>query len=381
MSKSSKTPIKPPNVAMVLPSNVLGGVEIGTLRLALALRDRGRYNPLAFVLDPQSSVGQLFTAEKIPTIPYRRVAPSYLHPAPYWSSVFELRRHFIQNQIALIHCQDMHPGLQAPLAGKLAGIPSICQVRCNYGNFLSRYKLPFACADRFAFVSRATWDNFNQIWNVRPGLGTVLYDWIPEPKLTRDRYEVRRQFSIPEDAFVVGMVARLSPPKDHATLLAACAELRQRVPHLWILLVGEAQSKEQHGELESKVQALDLMDRTIITGFREDVPDLLAAMDVHVLCTQREGFPLTVIEAMAVGTPVVATRVGGIPEIVEHGVTGLLHESGDVAALREALDSFASDPGLRATLAENAACSIRLKFGKEECLTKVEALYESLLGR
>lgn len=368
-----------PNVAMVLPSNTLGGVEVGALRLSLALRDRRTFSPLAFVTEPEGPVGKMFSAEGFPTFQYKRAGPSYLHPRPYWSSVLELKRLFLENGIALIHCQDMHPGLQAPLAGKLAGIPSICHIRSNYGNFRSRYKLPLLCVDHFVFASRACWDNFDQIWKVAPERGSVLYDWVPEQVRKSGRDEIRRSLSIPEDAFVIGMVARISQPKDHALLLKASAELLARAPNVWVLFVGEARTEEQERELRSQVQSCGLAGRTTITGFREDVPDLLAAMDVHVLCSRRESFGLVIIEAMTAGVPVVATRVGGIPEIVEHGVTGLLHESGDAEGLREALAALAEDSSLRARLVRNASAIMLRRFSKQTALARVEALYKSLI--
>ena len=372
-------PFKATNVAMVLPARLVGGAEIGTVRLALALRERGSFLPLAFVPATDSPVERLFAAEGIRTVRYTRTGPSYLHPGPYWSSIVDLRRQFRTNSISLIHCADLHAGLQAPVAAKLAGIPSVCHIRTNYANFRTRYKLPLALVDRFVFTSHACWENFDTFWKVPSARGSIVYDWVPEHKAGRDRSEVRRMLAIPDDAFVVGMVARISPPKDHATLLQACAALRPQVPQLWLLLVGEAASEEQDRQLRGSVDEAGLTGRTTITGYRSDIADILGAMDVHALCTRRETFGLAILEAISARIPVVATRVGGIPEIINHGETGLLHESGDADGLRGALHRLATDATLRVTLVENAAISVQQRFCKHAAVEKVEALYARLL--
>jgi glycosyltransferase involved in cell wall biosynthesis len=140
-------------------------------------------------------------------------------------------------------------------------------------------------------------------------------------------------------------VGRLKPPKDFQTLVEALAAL----PHgsFDALIVGDGPDRAR---LEEQIRELWLTGRVRLAGQRRDVPELLAGADVFVLPSRSEGHPVSVLEAMAAGVPVVASRVGGIPEQVEDGVTGLLVEPGDPEALAAALGRLAADPALRRRL-------------------------------
>jgi len=118
----------------------------------------------------------------------------------------------------------------------------------------------------------------------------------------------------------------------------------------------------------------------IFTGFREDVARLVAAFDVFVLSTHGEGLPLVILEAMARGVPVAATEVGGIPEVVRHGETGLLHAHGDDAALASHLSSLLSDEAGAAALGEAGRRHVEREFGRERFAREMAGLYRELIG-
>jgi sugar transferase (PEP-CTERM/EpsH1 system associated) len=139
-------------------------------------------------------------------------------------------------------------------------------------------------------------------------------------------------------AFVVGVVGRLDPIKDHLTLLAAHQRLRVTLPGSMLLVVGDG--PERHRLMASASQGVRFL------GNRSDIPDLLRAMDVFVLPSINEGISNTILEAMASGVPVVASRVGGNPELVEDGTTGKLFPVGDIDSLTDALRAYASSPEL-----------------------------------
>lgn len=147
------------------------------------------------------------------------------------------------------------------------------------------------------------------------------------------------------------MVARMSPPKDYPTLLRAFAGLRLRHPEVELFLVGEGCDRPA---LESLVDQLGLGDTAHFMGFRADVHQILTKMDAFVLSSQWEGNPLSVMEAMAAGLPVVASSVGGIPELVTDGKEGFLVPSGDVEALQGRLEQLAGVPGLHLEMGSRA---------------------------
>jgi glycosyltransferase involved in cell wall biosynthesis len=189
------------------------------------------------------------------------------------------------------------------------------------------------------------------------------------------RLAQRRAWGLPDGAFAVGIVARLSPVKNHEMLLAAVARLDARF-HL--VLVGDGPSR---AGLEDLTRRLGMDSRVHFTGEVSAPHNLHQYLDVSVLCSVSEGFPNTVIEAMAAARPVVATPVGGVVDAVTHGVTGLLVPVGDSAPLADALRMLEADPALRARLGEAGREVARMKFRQEIVIERLSALYEMLAGR
>jgi glycosyltransferase involved in cell wall biosynthesis len=325
------------------------------------------------LLEADGALGKLFENAAIPTVTYPAVCPSYRHPLPYWQGVLRFRKLLQEHRIALVHAADMPAGMYAAVASRLAGIPSLCHIRSNYPDLPARYKPLFACISRFAFASRATWSHFNRIWNVPAPRGEVVYDWAPLPGVMRNRQEVRAEFGVSPDALLIGMVARIAPPKDHETLLRACALLARLHPRFRLLLVGDGDLSQ----VRRLGSSLGINDNVILAGYRACSQELMAAMDIHVLCTRGEGFGLVLLEAMAVGTPVVASRVGGIPEIVSHNDTGLLHECGNAEELAACLAALAGDPLLGRRLAASGLAAAG-RFSRARTVTQMEGIYRSI---
>ena len=161
---------------------------------------------------------------------------------------------------------------------------------------------------------------------------------------------VRASLGIPADAPVVGTIGRLNEVKCQDLLIRSFGRVREQSPAAHLLLVGDGPSRD---DLRALVEDLGLRDRVHFAGYQAEPERFLKAMDVFALASRAEGLPLAILEAWAAGLPVVATRVGGIPLVVEHGRTGLLAESGDEEALADHLRRLLSDPGLRRRLGES----------------------------
>ena len=192
----------------------------------------------------------------------------------------------------------------------------------------------------------------------------------------RDVWRRREGFRKEDVLFVC--VAGLRPEKNHALLLEAFAHgaLHQRAAHL--LLVGVGALREALG---ARVRELGLGDSVRFFGFRTDLAEVLAAADVFVLPSDREGNPLAVLEAMAAGIPVIATAVGGVPELFESGLSGLLVPPGDTTALSAALERIYHDPALRRTMGANALRRAEERFDISVAALAYAQLYESLLSQ
>ena len=183
--------------------------------------------------------------------------------------------------------------------------------------------------------------------------------------------DVRAELGLAAGALVVGCVGEVGWRKGQEHVLAAADALRERFPAVKWLVVGEGDGV---AELTARARSLGLLrdDRVRFLGFRRDVPAVLAACDVLVLPSRSEGFPNTLLEGMALGLPVAASRADGIPELVVDGETGLLHAVDDTAGFVEDVSRLMDDGELRARLGAAGARRAREVFGQERVMGMVE---------
>jgi glycosyltransferase involved in cell wall biosynthesis len=204
----------------------------------------------------------------------------------------------------------------------------------------------------------------------------VLRNGVDPEQPVRSREAVRGELGL-DDRPVAIIVARIDGHKGHENLLRALALLKRSPACPMLLIVGDG-SEKRRMELLAVQLGLD-PERARFLGYRSDIADLLAACDLFVLPSDSEGLPLSVLEAMAHGLPVVATRVGGIPELVGDGRTGLLVPPGDVSALAAALARLTVFPDLRLQLGEAGAARVRDEFSFDGMTAQYEAIYAKLL--
>jgi glycosyltransferase involved in cell wall biosynthesis len=188
--------------------------------------------------------------------------------------------------------------------------------------------------------------------------------------------EVRRELGLPERAPVIGTIANFKSHKGHTHLLDAAARVRRDVPDARFVLVG-------HGPLEAQLRAqadrLGLNGSVLFTGFREDAVRVASSFDVFVLSSLHEGLPISLIEAMSLGTPPVVTAVGGSPEVVHDGEHGLVVPPADPRALADGIVTLLRDDGLRARLGEGARRRAA-EFDIRSSMRRMETVYEELLA-
>jgi glycosyltransferase involved in cell wall biosynthesis len=209
----------------------------------------------------------------------------------------------------------------------------------------------------------------------------IIYNGVDLKSLSRPsigaREAIRAEFGYSASDFVAILVARLHQLKDHQTALRAIDTARREIPELRLLLAGDG---EERAAIEQTIRERKLEQNVTLAGTRKDVADLLAASDVFLMSSISEGIPLTVIEAMAARRPVVATAVGGLPELVEHGVTGFLTPSGDDAALSASLIQLHREPALRERMAYAAAQLATRQFSLDGMLNSYRNIYRGILS-
>jgi glycosyltransferase involved in cell wall biosynthesis len=191
------------------------------------------------------------------------------------------------------------------------------------------------------------------------------------------RSRVRAEFGIADDQFLIGTIARFSVQKGHEYTIDAIPEILKVFPQARFLFVGEGPQREK---CLQKVQSLGLSSHVIFAGERQDTTDILSALDLFLLTSIYEGLPLSILEAMSVGVPVIATQVSGTPEAVLHERTGLLIPSADPGAVVGAVIRLLGDPELRERMRRQARLLTKHHFNRKFLIKQIEDFYDQLIA-
>ncbi len=206
-------------------------------------------------------------------------------------------------------------------------------------------------------------------------LGIELGERVDEDETVRD--ETRRVLGIVGERFVVGWIGRMTAVKNTDLILRAFADLRERGVDAVLCLVGDGPDR---AELERRAHELGVMRHCLFLGYQEEVARFYSAFDTLLLTSVNEGTPVTTIESLAAARPVVSTRVGGVPDVVEDGVDGFLAESGDAGGLADALERLARDPELRAQMGRAGRERVLTRYAVDRLVGDVDRLYRRLLA-
>jgi len=190
------------------------------------------------------------------------------------------------------------------------------------------------------------------------------------------RSETRRRLGIGDDAYVVGWVGRMTAVKRTDDVLRAFRALLDQDPGAWLILVGDGPDRDH---LERYAHTLGVVRRCLFLGYQDDVAPFYEAIDALLLPSVNEGTPVSVIEALAAERPAVATRVGGIPDVVRDGVDGFLVDVGDASALAERLAELARDPALRERMGREGRKHVLERYAVARLVDDVDRLYRELL--
>jgi glycosyltransferase involved in cell wall biosynthesis len=373
-----------PCVAHILPASDVGGTEVATLRVAHAAREHG-YDNVAFIFPNAGRLRELFEDGGIESLTFEPVEPSYRSPARFVANTRRLAREFRRVGARLVHCADVPSVFYVGYAARLARIPLLCHVRNRYAKMSLRDRSFLLPVQKFAFVSADTWRHFAHRVSSRRGL--VLYDGIDIPDAplpAGDGAALRTELAIPDGVPVVGMVARVAFQKDYPTLVKAAARVISAYGDVRFIVVGDCSSeatyREHHRQVLGLAESLGIRSHFIFTGFRKDVARFLNLMDIFVLSTHWEGFPLVLLEAMACAKPVVATAVDGIPELVADHETGRLFPHEDARTLADCLLDLLKSPAKARTLGRAGQDHVARDFSRATFTRNVGSLYAAMLG-
>jgi glycosyltransferase involved in cell wall biosynthesis len=294
---------------------------------------------------------------------------------------------FKEKQYDIVHTHTSKAGYIGRMAAHRAGVPVVVHTphgHIFHGYFPGPITRFFIALERraarhtdriIALTQRGVDDHLAQRIG-RPEQYAVIHSGIdlsPYASAREKRAETRRELGLEPGDFVVGGVGRLEPVKGFTYLVQAARPVLERLPHARMVLVGDGSLADTLRD-----EARDLGNRFHFLGLRHDVPDVMAAFDLLVLPSRNEGMGRVLLEAGAAGVPSVATAVGGVPNVVDDGVTGVLVPPENPQALADAVMHLAEDAPLRETMGQSARERVVPNYGLETMVRQIEDLYELL---
>ncbi|OLB98577.1 MAG: hypothetical protein AUH30_07440 [Candidatus Rokubacteria bacterium 13_1_40CM_68_15] len=369
---------RPLRIVHVVPTLDVGGLENGLVNVVSALPE------FAHAVVSMAPLGAF--AQRLPRdVPVMTLGKPAAEPMRL--AMFRLFSVLRRLEPDLVHSRNWG-AIEAVPAARLAGVRAV--VHSEHGREVADPEGLNTRRNRFRRLL-APW--MDHVVTVSSDLRQWLRETVklPEDKLLvipngvdtqrfspAGRPEGRQALDASDDTIVIGTVGRLNGIKDYPTLLTAFAEVARRADHVTLVFIGDG---PQRAALEAMATALGIHARVRFLGERTDVPRLCAGLDVFVLPSIAEGMSNTLLEAMAAGRPVVATGVGGNPELVEDGVTGTIIPAGDPAALTKAIDGYLWDSGLRTAHGEAARRRAVTEFGLVSMASRYRDLYRWLAER
>lgn len=311
-----------------------------------------------------------------------------LNPIKDLVAVKEIRYAINNFKPDIVH---MH-GAKASLVGRVACLSKQCNTIVTVHNFpgyeyMSPYKKKLYLkinrflnkkTSMFITVSDALKKEIVNVENIDENKIKTIYNCIDKSLYVKNEdFNLREHLNIPKNSIVVGCIARLIPSKGVQDLIMAASKL-SNLSNLYYVVAGDG---PMMGELKQMLQNLRLDERFFFLGYRNDIPDFLRNIDIFVLPSHQEGFGLSVAEALSEGIPVIATNVGGIPEIIVDGTNGILVEKNNIDMLAHEVKHLALDKDLREKLSKEGIKTVKQKFTCEKMYSEIEKIYQNLKGR
>lgn len=272
------------------------------------------------------------------------------------------------------------------MASSIARVPQVCHFR-NFNEKIPLLpKLLIPSVDAAAYTTQAMAEHYAKLGG-SVTRQAVVYEPIDIESFSnpQDARAIRRQFSVGGNDYLISNIGRITPWKGQHHFLGAIAETVKHYPNIKALIVGAPgktdKDKQYLNSLQSLVEESSLQDHVIFTGNRNDIPEIMAASDivVHSACLP-EPFGLVIAEAMAAGTPVIATRGGGTPEIIEDGVTGILVAMNSPNGIQQAIQNLLASPELRARISAKAREVVGQRFSIAQHVAKIQNIYEGIFA-
>lgn len=378
-----RTPSALPRVLLMVKGLGLGGVE-RLLSESIPYLDRDRFDyELCYFTPWKDDVVPMFEEAGIPT--FCLDIGNDAHPA----NVPKVRSFLRERRYDLIHSHSPFPSAIARVVAPREHLRGFVHTEHSLPGSRNRStrlanRLTYPLCDVVISVSRVVKREVDRGRLLRPKASTLIYGGIGEAALGDVEPErvsgVRRSLGVPDGGMVVGNVAHLRAQKGHELWLRTAARVLRARPGTTFVIVGREKQEGYRQELEGLAGRLGIADQVRFAGFQPDPYPYLASFDVFLMTSEFEGFPIALVEAMAMGKAVVSTDVGGVAEAIGEDETGLLAPPGDEEALADHVVGLLTDDARRAGMAARARARARSEFTVQRMVSLVEETYSELLG-
>jgi glycosyltransferase involved in cell wall biosynthesis len=368
-----------PRVLLFTDSFSRGGTERQFVRLARSL-DRSQYDILIACLQRR---GPLLSEVESLGVSIVEFPINSLYNFQTAKLFVQLVRFLFREQIQILHAFDFYTSVFAVPAARMAGVPVVLASRRELLNLRSPWQqraIRVACklATGVVVNSRAAGHDLAGLETGSRRRIKVLPNCIDlqefEPKLVPG--EIRRELGLTPNSIVVGALGNLRPEKDLGTFLLAATDILNAIPSAQFLVIGDGPARDSLKRLAGDFR---ISESVYFLNDRSDVPDLVAALDILVMSSYTESSPNAILEAMTMGKPVVATNVGGVPELVEEGHTGFLVPPRDPKAIADRVLYLCRDSARRLQMGRAARLRVESNFTVQEVTARLEGIYAGSL--
>ncbi len=364
------------NILYLFVTLPIGGAEEHLLTV-LKNTDLRRYNPAICCIREKGAIGEEIEEAGFHLITLKRRSKKW-----DFRIVEDIVKIIRERNIHLIHTHLYHANMYGRIAALITKSPVVstehnAHTKCKPSRRIIN-RLLAKKTNRMIAVSHVVKDHIVSRDKIEPSKIEVVYNGIDITQFPSSltKADAREKIGISTNCFLIGTVGRISEEKGHIYLINAVSRVRDIVPDLRLIIVGSG-PLELH--LRKAVADQELGRTVIFTGFRRDVPDILKAMDVFAFPSLREGFPVALLEAMASRLPVVVPPVGGVTEIIQDGINGLLVQPRDEIGLAKSIIDLYQNQILREELGDKARETVVEKFSALTMVKNLDSVYRSVL--
>jgi len=356
----------------------IGGAEILLLNIVKNL-NKDLFNCSILYLKGKADIGGEFSELNIDV--YNNSRYSFFNPYKYWK-IFNLIK---QKKIDIVHSHLIHSNLIARIIGKASNVKVIINSEHNTSNWKFKY-IPFIILFRITLryvnlvhcISNSVRDHILSIITIDNSKLKVIYNGICLDRFKNNKFQKTSTINYSNSHPIIGCVSRLDKRKGIEYLIKAIGLLKVQYKDIKLILVGDG---PQRSFLNRLVKELSLVDQVVFVGKTFEVEKYLSIFDFFVLPSLQEGLSIAIIEAMASGVPVIASNVGGIPEVITHKQDGILIKAKNENDIFEAVIQLNNDKKLKSKLISNAYDKISAKFDIRKIVKEFESMYTHYINK